>query len=314
MLIQRVIVIQCTQMHTSQDGTELSLAKKLGEIIRVARKNRDLTIAQLAEQIGRPREWLNRVELGYSDQGVIAPPSASDLKVIADKLRLEYSPLIELSNAIKEEYNSTKVTRSKRRSAVGKLTNAEVIMGETQIYDVIKDIIAEQNSEAVIRNTGIRGIGEGTKQYSPSWKNYRQLLGQFLRDNPDSLLKRAEYVETLPHLDLAKESDRWLAADRKLNEVDNARIKFFKYNPLKLHILIGQREALIALPHNWGKPGSIEMALVVRDKFFVEALRKWYDDVLWDGKSPNTIVDFADYENSFSEVAKMYGFSKRKRE
>ena len=40
-----------------------SPAVELGTHIRMSRKQKGLTIAQLASQIGRPREWLNRIEL-----------------------------------------------------------------------------------------------------------------------------------------------------------------------------------------------------------------------------------------------------------
>src|SRR4051812_16240843 len=73
-------VIQYTPMDTSHiDTSETSPAVRLGQYIRNARHSKGLTIAQLAEQIDRPREWLNRIELGHSEFGEHRPPSMADL-------------------------------------------------------------------------------------------------------------------------------------------------------------------------------------------------------------------------------------------
>jgi hypothetical protein len=107
---------------------------------------------------------------------------------------------------------------------------------------------------------------------------------------------------------MSKETDRHLAYEKPLTEVHNARVKFRKGNPLSLHVLIGQREAILALPRSSGQPGS-NMALLVRDRLFVEALRLWYDEVLWEGPEPSVMVDYTRFDESFEEVKKMYGYT-----
>lgn len=298
-------------MHTSQKDT-LSAAAQLGQILRNARKRKKWTIAQLAEALGRPREWLNRVELGYSEFGEHKPPTEGDMRVLINVMpdisvaeRVEMFRLRELSEA---EFNKFKLNRNVRpRKTLGKLTQAEVVMGEEAVVDAILDLINQQHSDAVLRNTGIRGQGSFV-QRTEYWKKYREALGDFLAKNPNGVFKRIEYVANENYLHSAKESDSFLTGGRKIEEVHNAKVKFRKNNPLSLHLLIGQREAILALPLSSGQPGS-NMALVVRDKIFVEALRVWYDEVLWEGQEPSTMVDFGRFEESFEAIKQMYGYN-----
>jgi hypothetical protein len=92
-----------------------------------------------------------------------------------------------------------------------------------------------------------------------------------------------------------------------MENVHNAKIKFHQSNPLQLHVVIGQREAILALPQSSGQAGS-NIALLIRDKIFVEALRIWYDEVLWDFPDEFKIVNFKDFDKSFEDIKKMYKF------
>ncbi len=300
-------------MNTSQIDTSVhsSAAKQLGMHIRSARKNKGWTIAQLAENIGRPREWQNRVELGYSELGEFGPPSSSDLGAIIGQLAKCFDATPARLHALREEAQNDfsalrNSARKSKRNSGGKLTQAEVIIGEEQISQAIIDLINEQHSDAVIRNTGVRGHG-ATPRGSSIWDRYRETLGDFIAKNPSSTIKRIEYVGSNSYLEMARQSDLRLAGDRQIQDVHNAKVKFLKHNPFQLHVLIGQREAIIALPKNSGLVGS-NMALLVRDKLFVEALRMWYDEVLWDTEGATQMINFSKFEESFDEVRRMYGF------
>lgn len=300
-------------MNTSHYDTNEreSAATKLGSAIRQARKKKSWTLIQLAEQIGRPREWLNRLELGYSEYGEHKPPSPADLNTLleclGDSVKTPREEVLNLGLKAEQDFNSLRRnSRRSNRNPAGKLTQAEVIIGDTNISQAIVDLINEQHSDAVIRNTGIKGHGSYMK-VTDVWKQYREALGEFLTKNPNSLFKRVEFAATSDHLKLAKEADARLAGSRVLNQVHNAKIKFHKHNPLLLHVLIGQREAILALPQSSGQAGS-NMAILVRDKLFVEALRVWYDEVLWDGTGPSRMVKFGEFDESFDEIKDMYDF------
>ncbi|MEO7617426.1 MAG: helix-turn-helix transcriptional regulator, partial [Candidatus Saccharibacteria bacterium] len=151
-------------MNTNDAQDELSPAQMLGDSIRLARTKRGITIAQLAEKIGRPREWLNRVELGYSEFGDIKPPSESDLRtiisILGEHLDITGDELVSLGSEAESSFQSFRQnSRSRSRKSGGKQIQAEVIIGEAQIGQSIVDLIGEQHSDAVIRNTGIRSFG-----------------------------------------------------------------------------------------------------------------------------------------------------------
>lgn len=295
-------------MHKEQSQ---SPSIRLGEYLRQARKSKGYSLVSLAESIGRPREWLNRVELGYSQYGEYKPPTDADLQslinVLGDSLPVSANIILQLGREAEEEYKRNKRHGQENSHKLkGKITHTEVILGEQQIVHAITSLIEEQYSDAVIRNTGIKGEG-GYLGVNADWRMYRQALGEFLQKNPNALFKRIEFVTTPDHIKEAKEADAKLAGNRDISEVHNAKIKFKKINPMQMHVVIGQREAIIALPPVSGKAGSTA-ALLIRDKIFVDALRSWYDEVLWDGNGEYTNLNFKNFDESFSEIAKMYGF------
>lgn len=309
------INVQNVPMDTSQDdaGAERTAAVVLGDYIRTARKARGWTISELADKLGRPREWLNRVELGYSEYGEYRPASSADIQTIIqcleDFLPVSAEQLLALGSKAESDFNAVKLTsRQSRRSPFGKLTQTEVIIGEKQIVQAIVDLIHEQHSDAIIRNTGVKSRGNYLS-VTDEWKNYRAALGEFLTKNPNALFKRVEYAASNDQLQKAREADEKVAGTRSFKDVHNAKIKFQSHNPLQLHVIIGQREAILALPQTSGQAGS-NIALLVRDKIFVEALRVWYDEVLWDGHDPGEVIDFAKFDESFEEVKHMYGYDK----
>jgi len=298
-------------MNTVHDDSNVSAAVRVGREIRSARKRHGWTIAELADRLGRPREWLNRIELGYSEYGEYKPASASDLATMLDMMpddfTLPASELMTLGRTAEREYQLIRnQTPDANRTSLGKLTQTEVIIGEKQIVRAITELVREQHSDAIIRNTGIK-TPNSYSHVSEDWKQYRAVLGEFLASNPNALFKRVEYVADDKKLEEAHNADLKLAGPRELEQVHNAKVKFMRNNPLLLHAIIGQREAILALPPTSGQAGS-NMALLIRDKIFVEALRTWYDEVLWDAPGENKSVDFQNFEDSFGMIRQMYGF------
>lgn len=299
-------------MNTDHVQSQTSAAVELGSHIRRARTTKGLTIASLAEQIGRSREWLNRAELGYSEYGEYPPISIADLKVLINRLQQAFtvpeSDLIELAEEAQQDFKKHRsITQTKNAKSYGKLSQTEIIIGEDQIVSAIVDLINEQHSDAIIRNTGIKSLGN-YNQLPPAWVKYRTALGEFLSNNPNAVFKRVEYAATPEQLEHAKQADMCLGSNKPTKEVHNAKVKFFLENPLQLHALIGQREAIIALPQTSGQAGS-NIAILVRDKIFVEALRVWYDEVLWNAPMDASTVDFCNFDDSFEAIKAMYKFN-----
>lgn len=298
-------------MYSDAQKSHESAAVQLGALIRSARKAAGYTIASLAEKVGRPREWLNRIELGYSELGEYHPASTTDIRVLHRYLEGSFTvslpELLALTDEAQDEFQRYRSNQQEKKANHGKLTQTEIIMGEEQIVAAIVDLINLQHSDAIIRNTGIKGHGN-YNQLPPAWTPYRHALGDFLEKNPCAVFKRIEYASNPAQLVHAKMADEKLAGNRALENVHNAKVKFMLHNPLQLHAIIGQREAIIALPQTSGQAGS-NLALLIRDKVFVEALRVWYDEVLWNTPIDATNIDYPNFDDSFAAVKNMYGFS-----
>ncbi len=305
-------IMNTTQNVTNQDKSAAAL---LGQALRLQRKKRKWTLVQLAEKIGRPREWLNRVELGYSDYGEHRPPSEPDLRSLMGCLwsvedNNDEMQLLSWRNEAEERFRILARRQSGGgKKAAGKVIRSEVIVGEGQVAQAVTNLIEEQHSDAIIRNTGIKTPGIYVHN-SLLWKRYGDALGSFLSKNPQAMLKRVEFVATRHQLEISKQSDIGLAGDRATEDVYNTKVKFVRYNPLQMHVLIGQREAILALPMASGHVGS-NMALLIRDKTFVDALRVWYDEVLWDTSYQSRGVSFGEIDKSFEEIAQMYEFEEK---
>ena len=293
------------------NDTDPSAAVTLGKYIRSARKLKGWTISEFAEKLGRAREWLNRIELGYSEFGEYKPADRTEAEILADllgdKLSIGKGKFIALADVVMADYIEVGLKKEKvKRNKFGKLTQTEIIIGEKKIVDAIVDLIEGQATDAIIRNTSIKNLGN-YERVTDNWQKYRDSMGQFLKDNPDALFKRVEYAATEQQLSYAKSDDKKISSERPIEELHNVKIKFQSKNPLNLHTIIGKNEAIIALPQTSGQSGS-NIALLIKDKVFVEALRIWYDEVMWDMPGDSTLVDFEKYEDSFDKIKKMYGY------
>lgn len=274
-------------------------------MIREARQAKGWTIAQLAERIGRPREWLNRVELGYGEFGEVRPPNGAPLRQLADCLGIDQASVVALGTQAEQDYKALFLTSRSAKTRAGKVIQDEVIVGEAEIYAAAENLINEQHSDALIRTTGIWSHANTSLAAVPEWKKYRQRLGKFISDNRQSGIKRAEYLGTKRNFDIAMAADKLLA--QKQTIPSNVKIKFFKYNPVILDVLIGQREAIIAFPQRTGYQG-LTVGLLVRDKLFVESLRTWFDEVVWESGFENRNLNFNNLLASLEDIRNLYDY------
>jgi transcriptional regulator with XRE-family HTH domain len=297
-----------TAIHTDQQNS----ARAVGAFIRNTRKHHGWTISQFAAKLSRQREWLNRIELGYSEFGEYKPATRAELEAMLDLFegltKEKHEWVLAMGDLAMADYYELKLQTDKvKRTSFGKLTQTEIVIGEKQIVAAIADLIRQQDADGIIRNTGVKNLGS-YKQVNDNWQEYRTALGAYLSQNPNAMFKRIEYTTTLEQLGHAQEADRKLAGDRPLKKVHNAKIKFSSQNPLSLHAVIGQNEAILALPQTTGQAGS-NIALLIRDKVFVEALRIWYDEVMWDMPGASVQVDYEHFDESFESIKDMYKFT-----
>ncbi|SHL36456.1 transcriptional regulator, XRE family with cupin sensor [Roseovarius litoreus] len=84
---------QPTESRHRMHQTDVSRAQTLGADLRALRKARGLTLAELADSLGRSVGWLSQVERDLSE------PSISDLRLIAEQLGVPMSLLFGHASA-----------------------------------------------------------------------------------------------------------------------------------------------------------------------------------------------------------------------
>jgi transcriptional regulator with XRE-family HTH domain len=281
----------------------LSPVEQLAEFVKDRRRAAGLTQKELSKECGRPREWVSHLERADELQ---APPTGGDVVKLVRGLDLSEADADELGRLVEAAADARSTTVRPRRRQLGRGVRVEVVEGEWEVEDAIITILEEEPEDATIRNTGLKGWSTYLRA-SASWQRYRELLGEHLCRNERAVFKRVEYLVRPEQLQLAKDADSRLAGDRPLPEVVNAKVKFLSHNPMTLHAMVGEDAAVLALPEASGRAGS-SLALVIRDRQLVEALRVWFDEVLWENAPRSVSVSFDRFDESFDEVGKMYGF------
>jgi hypothetical protein len=180
--------------------------------------------------------------------------------------------------------------------------------------DAIVGVIDSQVARALLRNCGVK-TERTYKLINATWTPYREALGAFLERHPNAHMRRAEHVTSSGQLELAKQADARLAGSRPLEEVHNAHLRFHKTNPLALHVLIGEREVVLALPELSDQAGS-STAFVFRDPDVVDRFTEWFDVLIWDPHGHGSYRDvgvidgFKHFDREFDGAAEMYGFDR----
>lgn len=278
----------------------------IGEAVRRARKQLGLTQKELGRTISRPREWVSALE----NANLPSPPTSTDIgqlqRALSEALTLPEDELLRLHESVEARHRARYGGRIRRRT--GRPVTVEVVQGREQVADAIVGVVQAQGPEAIVRNVGIKTVST-YHRVTDAWRRYREALGAFLATNSHAMFKRAEYVTSHNQLSLAKEADERLRGGRELADVHNVKVRFFKSNPLVLHVLVGEREAVLAIPDKAGASGS-STALVVRDASLVAALQTWFDEVVWDSHSDEDVIDvrFDRFDECFEHIEGMYGF------
>lgn len=123
----------------------------LGADLRALRKTRGLTLAELAERLGRSVGWLSQVERGMSD------PSISDLREMAQMLGVSLSMLFRHTAAPAEEagYIVRKAARRPIGSRIEGLVEELLSPDLTDDFEMVHSTFApgSRNSGFVMRPT-----------------------------------------------------------------------------------------------------------------------------------------------------------------
>jgi hypothetical protein len=116
---------------------------------------------------------------------------------------------------------------------------------------------------------------------------YGSKLAERLRCDDSARYKRALAVDSAQTLNLVRQD-----AEAALT-VAQISTRVFHGNPVVMDCLISETEAILAWPQRAGAP-NLQMAIILRHPPSVEALRRWYDEFIWDHSIiPNKVVTTA---------------------
>jgi transcriptional regulator with XRE-family HTH domain len=284
---------------------DITAAEQLGRLLRSARREcgkGKWTLAWVAGKVGRSRVWLNRLELGYAKDGSIPLPTDGDLAGLAQLLQLDLAQLLQLRDDARAELEQAGLRRARPQSRipVGRRAQAEVFRGDENVYRAAGELLARQSSEARLKVTHVVTRHPDPDGLRPYQRKYVSALADFLSTNRQTVtLDRVVHAQSAESLAMAKGKTAALAAGRSPTEIRNIDTRFCFANPVLLDVLIGEREALIAIPDHRGHP-TLTAAILISDVSFVEALKTWFHDIVW--KSPGVPVDYATAEETFAMI------------
>ncbi|WP_113911557.1 helix-turn-helix domain-containing protein [Roseovarius dicentrarchi] len=128
---------------------------KVGADLRALRKARGVTLAALAQQLGRSVGWLSQVERDLSS------PSVADMRSISAALNVPLSLLLDHSGAAEDEAGY--IVRSDARRAIGKhipgLTEELLSPDLTDDFEVVHSTFAPAARAAAPQTRATQEVG-----------------------------------------------------------------------------------------------------------------------------------------------------------
>jgi transcriptional regulator with XRE-family HTH domain len=239
-----------------------------------ARRAAGLSQAALARRAGISASYLSRIEGAAWTRGGPLPADGV-LRALARALGISSTTLVALRREARAEAaESTPLARANRRPPYA------VSMGPAEVDGAARDMIGRNPSQGTLRSAQVfvaEGMGDG--ELEPS---YLDTLGATMAENPEAMLYRV-CASDRRSLDTARATVDRLSGGRPSGRTANVRTRIAFSNPLVLDVLIGDHEVLLAVPDRRGRP-HLRAGIVVDDPDFVDALRNWFDENVWDPK------------------------------
>jgi hypothetical protein len=152
-----------------------------------------------------------------------------------------------------------------------------VRIGADEVDAAARRLVAGNPRRGTFRSVQVSAPQPTARTDQPA-STYVDALADRLADSGESLLYRVCAPSRHQPDPVRSTVDRRSAANVR------ARVAFA--NPLVLDVLIGEHEALIALPDRRGHP-HLAACVVVDDPDFVDAMREWYDEWVWEPPGGN---------------------------
>lgn len=246
------------------------MAGELSSIVREARQGLGLTQAQLAKRAGISPSYLSRIESAAWERG--GPwPADGVLCALARALGLSSTELVGLRNRARSGQAQYTQHPEGLARANGRPPYA-VRIGADEVDAAARRLVEGNPRRGTFRSVQVSAPHATARTDQPA-STYVDALADRLSESGESLLYRVCAPSRHQPDPVRSTVDRRSAANVR------ARVAFT--NPLVLDVLIGEHEALIALPDRRGHP-HLAACVVVDDPDFVDAMRRWYDEWVWE--------------------------------
>jgi DNA-binding XRE family transcriptional regulator len=251
--------------------------RDLAATIVEARQAAGLSQAALARRAGISASYLSRIEGAAWERGGPLPADGV-LRALARALGVSSTELVALGRAARDGLAASGPPATAPR--VSRRAPYTVNLGPEAVDAAAREMVRRNSPQGTLRSAQVF-VSEplGDDELEPS---YLDTLGDTLAASPDAMLYRVCACDRTS-LDTARATVDRVAGGRSPAKAGNVRTRIAFANPLVLDVLIGDHEALLALPDRRGRP-HLRAGIVVDDPDFVAALRNWFDETVWDPK------------------------------
>jgi transcriptional regulator with XRE-family HTH domain len=250
----------------------------LSSVIADARRDAGLSQAALARRAGISPSYLSRIESAAWERGGPLPADGV-LRALARALGVSSAALVALGREARDGQEAVSGSPG-RGSRAARRPPYAISMGPDAVDAAAREVVRRNSPQGTLRSAQVfvsEPLGDGDMEPS-----YLDTLGDTLAGSPDAMLYRVCACDR-SSLDTARATVDRLAGARGPATAGNVRTRIAFANPLVLDVLIGDHEALLALPDRRGRP-HLRAGIVVDDPDFVAALRDWFDETVWDPK------------------------------
>jgi transcriptional regulator with XRE-family HTH domain len=242
----------------------------LASTVRDGRRSLQVTQAELARRAGISPSYLSRIESASWERG--GPwPADGVLVALARAIGPSSTELIGLRSRARSAMRRESGQPDALARAQGRQPYA-VSVGDGDVDAAARRLIDRNPRQGTLRSVHVStAAGRPSGDEPPS--TYVDALADRLAAAGETLLYRVCAPSRHQRDPVRAPVDRWSAPNVR------ARVAFA--NPLVMDVLIGEHEALIALPDHRGHP-HLGACVVVDDPDFVDAIRRWYDQWVWE--------------------------------
>ena len=277
----------------------------LANAVREARLAAGVQQVELARRAGITPSYLSRIEGAAWNHG--GPwPSDQVLRSLARTLSLSAPELIDMRNRARRTTAGPPRKAPARDWLRGRNAVRYVVSDDgREVYQAAADLITRNpqggslRAATVVPDPSPAGNTKGRRLYADA-------LHRKLRDDPDTTYlgvagAGAGGFEMLRHLSRQQPGDGRDGTDGAPEPAGGLRSRFAIANPLCADVLIGENEAILAIPAGRDRP-DLRACVVIDDPDFLRALREWFDEFVWEAPGAWVEIDPDRPDTSFDEI------------